>query len=136
MSRRLHFPFVDALVEDGQIEEGTPVWIDLPSRFMGQHQADRDGAVELSTKYNSPTLTRFAMSLLCLDSYSLPGLHGKMENWDFTKLDLQVILWVNQEVQDVYEALYIIPKNYSPPSPNGLTEKAAMTTGGSSETTE
>lgn len=135
MSIRKYFPFTDALIETGDLEKGVTVWIDLPDRFKGLHQQNRDEARSEAEKYNSPTLTLFAQSLLCLDDMSLPGLHGKMENWDFTKLDLQIIIWVNSEVQSAYEALYNIPKNYSPPSANGLTEKAATTTDGNLEET-
>jgi hypothetical protein len=135
LPNRRHFPFVDALVEADVLPEGTPVWIELPNRFTGLHQQRRDEAIEAASKYNSVQLTLFSMSLASLDDWSLPGLVGKVEDWDFTKLDLQIIYWVNQEVQSAFEVMQIIPKNYSPPSPNGATEEAAMmTTGGDSET--
>ena len=135
MSNRVHFPFIDALVEADVIEEGTPVWIDLPTRFTGMHQQNRDDARESAAKYNSPQLILFSMSLLSLDDWLLPGVVGNPDNWDFTKLDLQIIYWVNQEVQAAFDTMAIIPKNYSPPSPNGATEKAATITDGNSETT-
>ena len=135
MSIREECPFVDELIEAELLEPGIPVWVDLPDRWLGDHQQRRDRAFAESEKYNSPTLTRFAQSLASLDNWSLPGLSGNAETWDFTQLDLRLMIWVIGAVEGPYNRLFIIPKKSSPPSVNGSTEKAAITGGSSEETT-
>ena len=133
MSIREECPFVDELIEAGLLEEGVPVWVDLPDRWLGEHQQRRDAAVAESEKYKSATLMRFAQALASLDEWSLPGLGSNVENWDFTKLDLHLIIWVIGVVDVSYNQLYFIEKKLSPPSANGLTDKAATTTDGNLE---
>jgi hypothetical protein len=135
MSIREECPFIEELVEAELLEEGTPVWVDLPDRWLGEHQQRRDSALAESEKYKSPTLTRFAQSIACLDEWELPGMGGNPENWDFAKMDLHLIIWVIGVVEASYNQLYFIEKKLSPPSPNGATEEAETTTDGSSETT-
>lgn len=133
MSIRKECPFVDELVEAGLLEPGISVWVDLPDRWLGEHQQRRDKAMAESEKYNSPTLTRFAQALASLDEWSLPGLGGNVENWDFAKMDLHLIIWVIGVVDVSYNQLYFIEKKSLPPSANGLTDKAATTTDGNLE---
>lgn len=125
----------DALIEAGVIEKPMHIYIDLPDRWFGVHQDRRDAALLQAEKYGGDTLKLFAMSLASLDNWSLPGLAGNPEQWDFLKLDLRLIFWVNNMVQAAYFEMRVIPKKSLPPSANGSTAEAVTSTDGSSETT-
>ena len=95
----------------------------LEGRFaMGY---DTYGMRRLATGVVEPSASNIALALL--DDWSLPGLNGNPEKWDFNKLDLQLIVWINNTTLLDFMKCWAIPKNSLPPSPNGLMEEAAET---------
>lgn len=94
----------------------------LPPRWLGEHAKRRDEAIEAARKYNSETFTSFAVSLALCENWNLPGLDGKPEAWDFSKLPLQLIAWVNDEVLSDFGRCFIVPKGLSQPLVIGLIE--------------
>lgn len=101
MSRRFDCPFPGL----------SGAWIDLPDLpWLGRHAQRRDEASEKS-KDLGQTLQMFVVSLALLDDWSLPGLTGNPEKWDYAGLDLRMIYWVSQTVLSDFGACFDIPKN-------------------------
>ena len=101
---------------DCPIEKYKGSFVVLPDVWLGRHAQRRDQAVEAAHKYNSGTLTQFAVAMALLEDWSLPGLPGNVELWDFTKLDLHLIVWVTETVLGDFAEAFTIPKAYSSPS--------------------
>ena len=92
----------------------------LPDEWFGIHAVRRDQAVNEFAKYESQTLLYFGIALALVDDWGgIPGLEGKPEKWDFTKLPLEVIAWVNDVVLSDFNMAFIVPKNSLSPSPSG-----------------
>ncbi len=91
-------------------------WVEFPDVWLGKHAARRDQAIKAAEKYNSQTVTNFAAALAILDEWSLPGLNGNPENWDFLTLDLRLLAWVPAVVFPSFGACFEVPKNSLPPS--------------------
>lgn len=88
----------------------------MPPVWLGEHATRRDEAVEQAqAKGLEQTLTKFAVALALLDDWNIEGLNGNPENWDFSKLDLQVISWVNNDVLEDFTKSLIVPKGLSTP---------------------
>lgn len=86
-------------------------WIDLPDLpWLGRHAQRRDEAAE-KAKDLGQTLQSFAVALALLEDWSLPGLTGNPERWDYGELNLSVIAWVTQEVLSDFYKCFEIPKN-------------------------
>lgn len=112
-------------------------WVELPNEWLGAHAQRREQAIEAAQKYKSDLLTRFAVALALAENWSVPGLSGPPDKWDFTQLNLQLIAWFNQEVLTSYGACFIVPKGLSEPLPvNGSTPTETTTTDGSLTPTE
>ena len=95
-------------------------FIVLPDEWFGIHAVRRDQAVAISTGEEGKTLELFAIALALLDDWGgIPGLEGNPENWDFTKLKLEIIAWINETVLLDFNMAFIVPKNSSSPSPSG-----------------
>ena len=87
-------------------------FVTRPARWLGRHSIRRDEVVEkASGNLGSSDVLKFAMSMALLDDWHLPGLHGNPEKWDFSEMDLEVILWVNREIFDKFQACYAVKKN-------------------------
>lgn len=86
-------------------------WIDVPDVFLGAHAQRRDQTIDAAERYNSSTITSFAVALALLDDWSIPGLNGNPDKWDFTQLDLRLIGWVIGEVLVPFNACFEVPKN-------------------------
>lgn len=98
---------------DQRDEGGEPqYWIELPGAWLGVH-AERRDEVLADTSGMGQTLRSFAVALALLDNWSLPGLTGPPEKWDFTQLDLRVIAWVSQTVLEPFNDCFRIPKKNS-----------------------
>ena len=105
-------------------------YILLPEKWLGKHAARRDEAIEqCHNKKMGETLTRFAVAMVLLDDWNLPGLTGNPEQWDFERIDLTLIAWVtNAVLPDFFECL-AFPATYSKPSGSGqVTAVPEMTT--------
>lgn len=121
---------------NGVDENGRPLhYITLPDEWLGVHANRRDKALEQSIeKGNGGTVTNFAIAMSLLDDWNLPGLQGNPENWDFGKVKLSLIGWVNTAVLPDYTKCFVVPKNSFAPLPNGQTAQATTETDGNSET--
>lgn len=98
-------------------------WIELPDKWYGEHADRRDSAVEKANEIGLiGTLRDFAVSMALLDNWSLPGLNGNPEKWDFKAVDLPIITWVNTTTLVDFMKNWAIPKNSLSPLPSGLTE--------------
>lgn len=101
MSRRVPCPY----------PEYSDSWIDLPDLpWLGKHAQRRDEAAEKSNDFGK-TIQTFSVALALLDDWSLPGMNGNPDAWDFTKIDLRIIAWVSSEVLNDFGACFEIPKN-------------------------
>ena len=94
-------------------------YIVLPDQWLGYHAQRRDQAVEAAQNYKSGTMTQFAVSMALLEEWNIPGLAGNPEKWDFTKLDLSIIAWVNEVVLSDFAKALTVPKGSSSPSLSG-----------------
>jgi len=99
------------------------IWLDVPDTFLGLHATRYDQAND-QAEGQGRTLKTFACAVSLLDDWNIPALSGPPEKWDFERLELSLILWVNQTVIGRYMECYKVPKNYSAPSPNGQTAQA------------
>ena len=110
MGRRIDCPLPD--LEDA--------FVVLPDEWLGLHAQRRDQAVREAARYDSNTITLFAISLAIADDWGgIPGLDGKPENWDFTKVKIPIIAWMNESVLTDFNKAFIVPKNSLSPSPSG-----------------
>ena len=104
-------------------------YIDLPDEWLGEHSYRYGEAIEKADKAWSDTLQTFAVSLALLDDWRLPGLEGNPESWDFAKLPLSVIGWVNGVTMGSYNQCFIFPKVSPLPSQNGRAATRPATAG-------
>ena len=103
MARRIEYP----------TDDFPNAWVDLPDTWQGLHAERRDNAARQGNM--GTTLTGFAVSLALADDWSLPGLNGNPENWNFEEIDLRLIAWLNQVVVGDFAKCFIVPK--ASPSP-------------------
>lgn len=95
-------------------------FIELPDRWLGRHATRYAEAIEASKRERlTGRVLDFSVSLALLDNWSLPGLTGPPDKWDFQQLPLEVIEWVAQSVLVAFNAVRVIPKNSLPLSPIG-----------------
>jgi len=119
---------------DSPIPQHAEAWIELPDEWLGKHAALRDEAVESANEQGlGGTLGNFAVSLALLDNWSLPGLNGPPEKWDFESLPLSIITWVNGATITPFLAASTFPQLSSMLSLNGLKVLAETQSDGSSE---
>jgi len=64
-------------------------------------------------------LSNFAVAMSLIDDWNLPGINGNPDKWDFDKVDLRVIAWVNSMVLASFLRCFIVPKNSPPPLLDG-----------------
>jgi hypothetical protein len=111
-------------------------FIALPDQWLGRDAARRDRAIEAGEeKKLTRTLLNFAVAMALLEDWNLPGLTGNPEQWDYERIDLQLIAWVSSVVNNDFLSLLLSPATYSPRSGNGPVTSAATKTAapGSSE---
>lgn len=83
----------------------------LPDVWLGEHAAIRDKAITEAEKYESESITRFAIALsLCEDWENIPGLDGPPDKWDFVLVPLKVISWLAEIVLADFAADLKVPK--------------------------
>ena len=97
-------------------------YIELPDEWLGEHSYKHDRARDRTKGEESETLKTFALAMSLLDDWRLPGLEGNPDTWDFSKLPLSVIGWVNGVVMPSYYSCFIFPKVPPSPSQNGQPE--------------
>src|SRR3990167_1755996 len=84
----------------------------LPDEWVGHHAHNRDqAAITARERKMLPTLTNFAIAMALLEDWSLPGMNGNPEKWDFMAVKLEVIAWVSDEVLRDFGRCFVIPKN-------------------------
>lgn len=95
-------------------------YVTLPPDWMGEHAMTRDTAVDSAIEKGlTGEFLTFAVSLALADDFRLPGLEGKHERWDFNKIKLEVITWVNAIVYGSYDEDHTVKKKYLLVSPSG-----------------
>lgn len=96
-------------------------YVILPPEWLGEHQQRHDRTVEAARKYNNARLTFAACSIALADEWgNIPGLQGDdPAQWDFTKVPLSVLRWLEVAVYDDFLKAFIVPKASASPSPNG-----------------
>lgn len=105
-------PLADYGRSDEAGEWQSDYFVTRPAKWLGRHSIRRDEVVEKAgANLGTSDVLKFAISMALLDDWHLPGLHGNPENWDFSDMDLQVILWVNREIFDSFQACYVVKKN-------------------------
>lgn len=91
----------------------------LPDEWLGEHAERRDEAIRKSQELG-PTLKQFAVSMALLEDWGgISGLDGNPEQWDFTKMPLDVIAWISETVTIDFNQCFIVPKVSSSRSLNG-----------------
>ena len=85
-------------------------WIELPLIWLGLHAQKRDQTIEQSKKFNSSTLTGFAVAMILLEDWNLPGLPANPEKWNFQELRLDLINWVGDVVLVDFGKTFLIKK--------------------------
>lgn len=103
------------------LPEYRAAWIELPPEWLGEHAKRRDDVVE-RVQHLSVTERQFAISIALMENWNIPGLGGNPEAWDFSKLNLKMIAWINQEVLNDFAACFIVPKGLSSPLQIGSAE--------------
>ena len=106
-------------------EEYAGSYIELPDEWLGEHSYRYDEAMAKAKDIEGETLRTFSVALALLEDWRLPGLEGNPESWDFAKLPLSIIGWVNGVVIRSYMECFIVPKGSPPLSQNGQTEQPA-----------
>lgn len=108
----------------------------LPDEWLGEHAERYDQAIRAAAKrFEGRTLINFSIALTIAENWGgIPGLEGKPENWDFTKLPLELISWMNQAVLNDYALALSVPKVSSAPSSNGSEDPDQMASVESTET--
>lgn len=96
-------------------------WVELPPEWLGEHLLKRDQAVRASLKLNNSEITMAAISLCIVEDWGgIPGLTGKdPAGWDFTKVPLPLLTWLEQAVFDSFKQAFSIPKASSSSPPAG-----------------
>ena len=97
-------------------DEQPRYYVDAPDEWRGLHSVaywESREATEGSKL--SPDQKLFVSSLALLDGFELPGLSGKPENWDYDKMPLKIIAWVNYVAVDSYVNCFEVKKNWSRP---------------------
>jgi len=94
-------------------------WIELPDEWLGDHSHRYDEAIKKIQPEWGETVKTFAVSLALLDDWRLPGLEGNPDTWDFAKMPLSIIGWVNGVVMRDYNACFFVPKVSPSVSRNG-----------------
>lgn len=77
------------------------MWILLPNRWLGEHAMKYSQVLaEMSEMGDNKgvVMTNFAAAMALMVDWNLPGLTGNPEKWDFGKIDLPIIAWVNYHV--------------------------------------
>ena len=101
---------------------GQGVFIELPDRWLGSHLMAYQDAGEKLKAIEKPLpsiLSNLARHAVLLHDWSLPGLNGNPDKWDLSKVDLEIVMWVNTLVSDDFAKVFSVPKNWPPPSQNG-----------------
>ena len=101
---------------DSPFEQWPDAWIELPDEWLGLHAQRYAEAREKSDGKLSGAPADFAAFLGLLDNWSLPGLTGPPDKWDYLALPLPLIAWVNSTVRPAFMGNFLIPKNSSAPS--------------------
>jgi hypothetical protein len=111
MSRRFHFPG----------PQYPAAWVELPDEWLGEHLMKRDAAARAASHFNDGKITIAAISLCLADDWGgIPGLEGRdPTKWDFAKVPILIMVWLEREVFDDFAKAFTVPKVYSPPSPRG-----------------
>lgn len=105
-------------------------YIELPDEWLGEHVYRHDEAIEKADKELPPTLQSFGVSLALLEDWRLPGLEGNPQTWDFNKMPLSVIAWVNGVTLRSYNECFIVPKVSPSLSKNGQKKATEMAAAG------
>jgi len=93
-------------------EVNSEYFIRRPSEWYGYHSRKRDEVIEKSNgALGGGDLLKFAISMALAEDWNLPGLPNNPERWDFDKVRLEVIVWVNQVIYNDLMRCYVIPKN-------------------------
>ena len=87
-------------------------YIVLPDRWLGEHARRRDEAIAQSEDLPS-TFRDFSVAISLVDDWKdIEGLDGNPENWDFEKLEWQLMQWITETVlTDLADALVVSKKS-------------------------
>lgn len=104
-------------------------YIELPDEWLGEHSYRyEEASSKVEDKWNA-TIRTFSVSLALLEDWRLPGLEGNPESWDFAKMPLSIIGWVNGIVIRSYMDCFIVPKGSPSLSQNGQKETQTAAAG-------
>ena len=102
-------PGLDGLGQDGQ-----PLhFIAIADEFVGEHAIRHNTARQKGLEAGAIGVQLDCMiSAALLDDWNLPGMNGNVEAWDFSKIKLGVIGWINHTVLSEYNACFDSKKKY------------------------
>jgi len=102
------------------------MWILLPESWTGKDAVRYAEATSGMADLGSAVLSTFAAAMALMEDWSVPGLMGNPEKWDFEKVDLPIIAWVNFHVVTNlaygFMGCFEVPLNSFAPSPSGRAE--------------
>jgi hypothetical protein len=106
---------------DGLDPDGQPLhFIAIADEFTGHHAVRHNAALQKGLEAGARGVQLdFMISAALLDDWNLPGMNGNIEAWDFSKIKLGVIAWINHAVLSEYNACFDAKKKYSAGRQNG-----------------
>jgi len=123
--KRIDCPFIEG------------AFIELPDEWLGEHARRHDAALAKARKAElGDTETQFCLSMALVENWGgIPGLDGNPDKWDFGVLSFSLISWIVRSVLPSYQLAWLVPANFSLPSPAGSTSRTgtAEKAAGSSE---
>ena len=99
---------------DGLGQEGQPLrFIAIAEECTGHHAVRHNAALQKGLEAGARGVQLdFMISAALLDDWNLPGMNGNPEAWDFSKIKLGVIGWINHTVLSEYNACFDSKKKY------------------------
>ena len=93
----------------------------LPDDWLYEHEARRNEAIERAKELQLPdSWVGLSAAIALLDDWrDIPGLPANPERWELGKMPIEVGEWLKQTAHEDFFKAFEVPKNSSPPLPNG-----------------
>lgn len=95
------------------------MWIAPPAKWTGRDAERYAAALKGTESYQSAALTNFTIAMAIAEDWNIPALSGNPDSWNFSDLDLPLVVWAGTMITADYLSCFEIPKNFYAPSPNG-----------------
>lgn len=114
---------------DCPFENWPDAWIETPDEWTGEHANKWDEALRLGHEAKLPhTWRTFSCATAVLTDWgNIPGMNGNPDKWDFVKMKLPIVAWINDVLTTEYGRNFVIPKKKQSSSPESLLKSEMMT---------